>query len=140
LLSDVRSAASEGFSLVTDPQTVVVDGSRLVYDTEPALGSPRLVAVLSASRKFNAWVVDRIHSALRGDSRPIARRDIVTLKEVSVRARCAEKTVHEWRKLPAAPKPFRTSPALYDWQDWRRFLDDRERYRNKKTGAMPAGR
>ncbi len=140
LLADVRSAARDGFSLATDPTTVLLAGSRCIYDAEPALGAPRLVAVLAASTRWSPWLAQRIHAALRDDRRMVRKADIVTLKEAAARVRCSEKHIHSLKALPAFPKPFKKSPPLYDWKEIRAFLDERERYRNKKTGVMPPGR
>lgn len=132
LASDLRDASNLGWTLLSDPQAIQVEGSRVIYRTSPDGGAAVPVAVLSPGVRFNKRTRKAIEASLRASkSRGLVRKvDVVTRSELARRLGCVEKTVDEYRKIPTFPKPFAKLgyAPIWDLREVRAWIIERDRY------------
>jgi hypothetical protein len=128
LAEDVRRASRDGWSLVTDPQTVLIDGNRLVYRVLPD-GSQELCCVLRKGRKPTPHLFFEIE---RASNTWVRLSDLVTRKQIADRLQLSYASVQKWcYQFEDFPKPLIScgKRLLYDFREVKAWRQERVRKR-----------
>lgn len=132
LVSEVREASATGWTLCSDPQTIIVQPERVIYLTSPDTGRRTLVAVLGPDKRLTPGIARSIAAQLKtSDSEGMVRKvDVVTAMELSRRVGVGPETIKKWRKIPSFPKPFATmgNHQLFDAREVKAWIVERDRW------------
>lgn len=140
LVSDLRKASREGYALTSDPSSIPIDGSRLVYRRSETTEGLSLVAVLGSDVSLGPSLLSEIDQAdkTRSESVPLRVSDLIGVQELSEMFKITVAGLGYWRReaKPPFPKPLAivSNTPVWDLSEvrrWHRVYRDKQKSRGR---------
>lgn len=117
LAADLRRANREGYALTSDPTSVPVDGSRIVYRRSEISGGLYPVGILAPGEEPTPELLAQIARDDAERSGPTVHpRDLATQGDIAKRLGVSPSTVKSWRaRHPDFPEPLKKLSGAAVW-------------------------